>query len=97
MVEPQEKRFPTLDDFKKMEREKAKKAQEKAREEREKLKEEQRRVKEEEKLDKGIYTEEKGPPPSPPDMGSVKMMSKGGAVTSRGQGRVMRKKQTKFY
>jgi hypothetical protein len=60
-------------------------------------KEKAKKAKEEAKLDKDIYTEDKGPAPSPPDMGSVRMMAKGGAVTSRGQGKVMRKKQTKMY
>ena len=57
------------------------------------IKEKQRREK---KADKDVYTEDKGPPPSPPDMATVKTMAKGGLVTARGQGKVMRKKQTRI-
>ena len=57
-------------------------------------------VKEKEKMereaDKGVYTAEKGPPPSPPDMGSVEKRAKGGLVTARGQGKVMRTKKTRI-
>ena len=52
--------------------------------------------KREKKADKDVYTEDKGPPPSPPDMATVKTMAKGGLVTGRGQGKVMRKKQTRI-
>ena len=52
--------------------------------------------KREKKADKDVYTEDKGPPPSPPDMATVKTMAKGGLVTARGQGKVMRKKQTRI-
>ena len=48
----------------------------------------------EKKADKDVYTEDKGPPPSPPDMATVKTMAKGGLVTTRGQGKVMRTKKT---
>ena len=58
------------------------------------IKEKERREK---KADKDVYTEDKGPPPSPPDMATVKTMAKGGLVTGRGQGKVMRKKQTRIY
>ena len=71
MAERKEKRFPSLEDIKKMEREEARR-------------------------NKDVYTEDKGPPPSPPDMATVKTMAKGGLVTGRGQGKVMRKKQTKM-
>jgi hypothetical protein len=64
MAERKEKRFPSLEDMK--------------------------------KADKDVYTEDKGPPPSPPDMGSVQKKAKGGLVTSRGQGKVMRTKQTRI-
>lgn len=57
------------------------------------IKEKERREK---KADKDVYTEDKGPPPSPPDMATVKTMAKGGLVTGRGQGKVMRKKQTRI-
>ena len=57
------------------------------------IKEKERREK---KADKDVYTEDKGPPPSPPDMATVKTMAKGGLVTARGQGKVMRKKQTRI-
>ena len=57
------------------------------------IKEKERREK---KADKDVYTEDKGPPPSPPDMMTVKTMAKGGLVTGRGQGKVMRKKQTRI-
>jgi hypothetical protein len=57
------------------------------------IKEKERREK---KADKDVYTEDKGPPPSPPDMATVKTMAKGGLVTGRGQGKVMRKKQTRM-
>ena len=50
----------------------------------------------EKEADKGVYTEDKGPPPSPPDMVTVKTMAKGGLVTSRGQGKVMRTKKTRI-
>ena len=50
----------------------------------------------EKEADKGVYTEDKGPPPSPPDMATVKTMAKGGLVTSRGQGKVMRTKKTRI-
>jgi hypothetical protein len=57
-------------------------------------------VKKKEKMDieadKGVYTAEKGPPPSSPDMGSVEKRAKGGLVTSRGQGKVMRTKKTRI-
>lgn len=57
-------------------------------------------VKKKEKMDreadKGVYTADKGPPPSPPDMGSVEKRAKGGLVTSRGQGKVMRTKKTRI-
>ena len=64
MAERKEKRFPSLEDMK--------------------------------KADKDVYTEDKGPPPSPPDMATVKTMAKGGLVTSRGQGKVMRTKKTRI-
>ena len=57
------------------------------------IKEKERREK---RADKDVYTEDKGPPPSPPDMATVKTMAKGGLVTGRGQGKVMRKKQTRI-
>ena len=57
------------------------------------IKEKERREK---KADKDVYTEDKVPPPSPPDMATVKTMAKGGLVTGRGQGKVMRKKQTRI-
>ena len=57
------------------------------------IKEKERREK---KADKDVYTEDKGPPPSPPDMATVKTMAKGGFVTSRGQGKVMRTKKTRI-
>ena len=57
------------------------------------IKEKERREK---KADKDVYTEDKGPPPSPPDMATVKTMAKGGLVTGRGQGKVMRNKQTRI-
>ena len=57
------------------------------------IKEKERREK---RADKDVYTEDKGPPPSPPDMATVKTMAKGGLVTGRGQGKVMRKKQTRM-
>ena len=57
------------------------------------IKEKERREK---KADKDVYTEDKGPPPSPPDMATVKTMAKGGLVTGRGQGKVMRTKQTRI-
>ena len=57
------------------------------------IKEKERREK---RADKDVYTEDKGPPPSPPDMATVKTMAKGGLVTDRGQGKVMRKKQTRM-
>ena len=60
----------------------------------EKMEKEQARM--EKEKDKDIYTEDKGPPPSPPDMATVKTMAKGGFVTTRGQGKVMRKKQTRI-
>ena len=50
----------------------------------------------EKKANKDVYTEDKGPPPSPPDMATVKTMAKGGFVTSRGQGKVMRTKKTRI-
>jgi hypothetical protein len=58
-------------------------------------------VKKKEKMEKkaneGVYTaDKKTPAPSPPDMGSVKTMAKGGLVTSRGQGKVMRTKKTRI-
>ncbi len=58
-------------------------------------------VKKKEKMDreadKGVYTaEKKTPAPSPPDMGSVEKRAKGGLVTSRGQGKVMRTKKTRI-
>ena len=68
MAEVKEQRFPSLNDVRRMEKEK----------------------------DKDVYTEDKGPPPSPPDMATVKTMAKGGLVTGRGQGKVMRKKQTRM-
>ena len=57
------------------------------------IKEKERREK---RADKDVYTEDKGPPPSPPDMATVKTMARGGLVTGRGQGKVMRKKQTRI-
>ena len=57
------------------------------------IKEKERREK---KADKDVYTEDKGPPPSPPDMATVKTMAKGGFVTTRGQGKVMRTKKTRI-
>ena len=57
------------------------------------IKEKERREK---KADKDVYTEDKGPPPSPPDMATVKTMAKGGLVTGRGQGKVMRTKKTRI-
>ena len=61
----------------------------------EKMEKEQARM-EKEKDKEGVYTEDKGPPPSPPDMATVKTMAKGGLVTSRGQGKVMRTKKTRI-
>ena len=75
MAEVKEQRFPSLNDVRRMEKEKARMEKEK---------------------DKDVYTEDKGPPPSPPDMATVKTMAKGGFVTTRGQGKVMRTKKTRI-
>jgi len=57
---------------------------------------EKEKAKREKEKDKDVYTEDKGPPPSPPDMATVKTMAKGGFVTTRGQGKVMRTKKTRI-
>ena len=61
----------------------------------EKMEKEQARM--EKEKDKDIYTADKQTPaPSPPDMATVKTMAKGGFVTTRGQGKVMRTKKTRI-